>query len=773
MYRYTCRNTARRLHSLTRYTPPAAPPWLLAAIAVLGLIANGASAREIQLASEPAVSPDGSELAFSYAGDIWTVPSDGGIAKRLTIHPAREHSPIYSPDGSRIAFVSNRTGADQVFIVEQDERVPRQITFHSEGFRLQDWEPDGQSILTLTRRDHHWKRADRFFEINTEKRQAERIVFDAYGQDGRWSPDGKKLLFTREGERWWRKGYVGSRASQVWLYDTEDQSFTQLLAGPYENRSPLWKPNGSGFYFVTNESGSFNLWEYNLESQETKQLTQFDDDSVVMPALSRDGKTLVFRHLFDLYTIDPRKNKPPRKLKLVTSGDDPIETSLRRTLSSASDVTFTPDGLEMVFSAGGDLWAMDTVLKEPVSITQSEVEERAPVFVEDGQAFLYLKEENGQVDVYRTEPAHPSMYWWQNHEFKTTRLTNDAATEVNLRLSPDGQHFAVTKEPGDLWLMKLDGSPVHKLVSGFDIPSFDFSPDGKWIVYSQADNDFNDEIWIVPTDLSREPYNVSRHPDDDVTPVWSPDGKTIAFVGRRTGEEWDIYYLFLNAKDDETSARDKKLKEAIEKLKKARQKPTNTDPKPKTEQQTDSQKQTKDTEKKHDTSEPENANDADKSKPEPPKVTIDFEDIENRLHRVSIPNVNERGLFWLGDGKTLAFTATIDGQRGTYTIEINERLSPKKLTSSTGSHIQRLKSKDTVGWLSSGKPGTLSAKGATTSFTFSAKQEQDISQRFQAGFDVAWRLMRDNWYDDRFGNRNWSEIRRKYQMVLAQCLHFA
>lgn len=146
---------------------------------------------------------------------------------------------------------------------------------------------------------------------------------------------------------------------------------------------------------------------------------------------------------------------------------------------------------------------------------------------------------------------------------------------------------------------------------------------------------------------------------------------------------------------------------------------------------------------------------------------IDFGNLHERIHRISIPNVSERSLFWFKDGKTLAFSASINGVSGTYTVEINTRLTPKKISSSTGGLIQQIGSTNKVGWLSSGKPGTLTDKGTSESFRFSVQQELAVEDWYRAGFDVAWRLMNDNWYDDNYGNRNWSEIRRKYSDAAA------
>ena len=727
----------------------------------------GQAQERILLPSRPALSPDGSTLAFGYAGDVWTAPVKGGVAQRLTVHPDRDGEPVYSPDGKSLAFVSSRTGSSQVFLVDADGGTPRQITHHTAGYSLQDWSPDGSSLLTLGSRDHHWRRPQRLLQVTIDQRTNERLLFDAYAQDGRISPDGSQVLFVREGERWWRKGYQGSRAAQIWLYDVKQETFTKVLEHVGGCRSPLWMPDGSGFYYVGAESGSFNLRAYDFQSEESKQLTRFEDDSVVFPCLSRDGSTIVFRHLFDLYRLRPEKKAEPIRIKLSTDGDSPRSATLRRTLTDADAVTMTEDGLEIAFTAGGDVWVMDTELKEPVAVTRTAVEEREPVFVDGGKSLLFLREENGQVDLYRASPEDDEEYWWRNASFTITRLTNDAATEVNLQRSPDGKHIAFVKTRGELWVTDLEGKNGKLITQGFDVPDYDFSPDGKWIAYSREDDDFNDEVWIAPVDGSREPFNVSRHPDDDGGPVWSSDGRILAFTGRRSAEEVDVYYTYLQAEDDDRTSRDRKLKEALEKINKARRKkPTssasgkpgpNRD-KPSGEKTSDDSKEEKeDAEEKGDDKEEEEKSSS------LPEVKIDFDGLHERVRRISVADSAERGLFWFGDGKTLAFQSRVSGKSGTYTVEIPGRLSPRLLTEKTGSFVRRLKSKTKAAWLSDDKPGTVDLTGGRTeSFAFSGRQEISRRDRQQATFDVAWRLMRDNWYDGNFNNRNWDAVRRKY-----------
>ena len=154
--------------------------------------------------------------------------------------------------------------------------------------------------------------------------------------------------------------------------------------------------------------------------------------------------------------------------------------------------------------------------------------------------------------------------------------------------------------------------------------------------------------------------------------------------------------------------------------------------------------------------------------PKVPDVVIDFDGLNDRLKRVSIPNAQESSLFWSPDSKKLAFIATIEGQKGTYTIEPQEDLKPKKFSAITGSAPRWLDAGNQVVWIVAGSPASLTAGGKESTYRFRALQEVSRSERFKAGFDQAWRVMRDQWYDERMGNRNWDSIRRKYSDAAAQ-----
>jgi len=719
-------------------------PLVFASLYMLTTFLTGADRQEIRLALTPSLSPNGSRLAFSWRGDIWVVPTKGGNARQLTQHTAKDSSPVFSPDGSEIAFVSNRNPGNQVYIMSSKGGQPRQLTHHTEGYQLEQWCPSGDELLVKAGRDHSWKDPERFFKISCKERRAPELIFDSYCSDGNLSPDGNKILFTREGTKWWRKGYRGSTASQIWLYDLQANKYIKLLHDETCSLYPLWKPEGTGFYYVGAQSGSFNLWEYDLKTGKKKQLTEFKDDSVLSPCISRDGSTIVFRHLFDLYRFRPVKDKKPVRIRIRNSGDSIKSPVERIILEQATDIAFSSDGLEIAFISGGDLWVMDTELREPHRVTDTPEQERNPVFSPDKNTIFFSSDQKGQCDIWRAERSDKELFWWQNLKFELTCLTHDADVESEIQFSPDGSCISYIKGPGDLWIMKPDGKDARRILKCWNPPDYDWSPDSRWIVYCADDNDFNRDVWIIPSNGSGKPVNISRHPYDDHNPVWRPDGKVIAFTSERHDRERDIYYVWLEKQESEKNSRDRKLEKALNKMSEAMKK----------DKENKGIKTNKATDKKTE-------------KVRKPEVVIDFDRIHERLRRVHITGSSERKLFWSHDSGKLAFTAEINGKKGTYTINIPDQMTPVLLTNETGSQSRWLKKDNRIVWSSRGRPASVSATGKQTVYIFNAKQTVNSKAHFKTGFDLAWRKMRDGYYDEHLGNRNWDAIRRKYTAAAA------
>jgi tricorn protease len=724
------------------------------------------------MASDFAVSPDGETLVFRWANELWsTSTAQGSAVKRLTNHPAVDSEPRFSPDGKRIAFVSNRSGSNQIYVMPAEGGIPEQKTYHSEGYSLADWFPDGNSVLAVANRDHFWRGSSRMIQIDITKRAAEKVLLDDAASNPTLSNDGKKILFVREGERWWRKGYRGERASQIWMLDLATGATSELLHEKVECLWPLWIPGGKAFYFAKGTEHGLDLWRYRFATDDQparqKKVWGFQDDSIAKPAISRNGSTIVFRHLFDTYVLRPGKDQQPTKLDLKVAADTDLPDDLQRaTVNRADQVAFTDDGLEIAFTLNGDLWVMDTELKEPVQATRSDGYEESPIFSSDGKSLWFTRRENGQVDLWKLESKDPTKYWWQQKEFVETRMSESTGSKSNLRFTPNGKHLLFQQGRGNLVAMNLETKEISTLVDSFSEVGYSISPDSRWVAYAAQDDDFNSEIWIMPLDKHTGPVNVSRHPDNDQSPIFSPDGRILAFTGRRSKDESDIYYVYLQEEFDDESSRDRTIEKAIETMKKKRPKQAATEPKLDAGASENKEKAPDNKAAENKPAEAKPAEDKPKtekaSDTEPKLVRIDFDKIHQRLRRINLQDTRETNLIFSPDGKKLAFSATVDGKAGWYSVEFPDKLTAKLMSSTVLGDARWTKSSGSILGLSKGVPTKLENGEKETGFSFSVLHDRSRSGRFREGFNAAWLAMNEIWYDPAMGNKNWEDVRRKY-----------
>ena len=701
-----------------------------------GGVSNGMS--QIQLQSSATITPDSKTLVFAWAGDIWTSSLQGGKASRLTYHPAPDDTPKVSRDGKFVFFNSDRTGSEQVFRIPIQGGTPDQITFHSEGSSLEDLHPTKPVILVRGYRDHSGRRPYRLIEKNLNPKEDEEIIFDANARYGRYSPDGKKLLIVRDGAPTYRKGYEGAQASRLWLYDFTKETFTEPVKDKTGCRYPIWAPDGKSLYYVTSRSGAYNIWQHHFDKEGDRQITQYTDDSVFAPAISADGKTIVYRHLLDLHTISTQGKASPEKIDLYhrTTLEHPESETL--TFRSTRDATVTPTGLEWAFEAGGEIWAMDTLLKEPNQLTNSPALESDIYFAKNGK-YLYYKKDNGViVNYWRMSKTNSKEFWWNAESFDHQPITKGPKQKYSFSLSPDEEQIAYVEYPGTLYLAKSDGSEARKLIEGWASPSYVWSPDGNHIAYAVQDYNYNSDIYIIVTDGKSEPINVSRHPDSDYSPVWSPDGKILAFAGRRHSTQTDLFFVHLRRKTHFRSDRDTKIESARRAMSK--------DPQYKEE-------------KKEETTEAKT--EKPKKEDEDSQDPIDFEDLYKRIQRIPLNGMSLSRLHWMPDSKNLTFQS--DGS--IHRVEAKAGAKPAVMAKASGPII-RYSDNDKIYLVADGVPSFFT-KGRLSSYSFTIPINRDRVQYQRMGFKIAWRVLRDRFYDGRLNNRDWDKIRTKYELAAA------
>lgn len=696
---------------------------------VLAASLSAAASEKIFLGSRPSVSSDGSMFVFEWADNIWTASTDGGKARPLLTGVGNRCWPILSPDDKHVAFLSDADGFQKVFEQDLENGTLRQLSFHSETTIPYAYSRDGSKLLCVAVRDHaDTKRAGRAVYLPTKERGAERVLFDVEAFEPCASPDGKRFLFVRKQSKYlYRLRAKSSLSGQIWMYDTETRRFSLLVKRDTESRTPIWTPDGKGFYYVSGQDRTMNVWHRNLASGKERQVTFFKGESVIHPSLSKDGHTMVFRQQFDFYKIDPTLDRPaPKKIELTPVAYTPRPKTRRRYYEecwnndSSGDVDFCNNGMQIAYTTGGDLFVTDTVVKEPRLVHGSSLtQERDCVFSPDGSALYYVSDRGDGSDLWVATLADTNQQWWSAHEFVKRRLVSDSVIRRDLQISPDGKYLSWMTRPGGLTVADTNGVPVNQIPSHWCI-NHTWSGDSKWLAAALEDDDGNSDIWIVPAVRNNKypPYNVSRDFHWDGMPAWSQDGKTLAFVGlREDTNRRHLFYVWLNPKDEAAA-------EITDKVVKAHNTAAGGDKK------------------------------GDAAKKAAP-VKIDFTDLDKRVRRLPhageypffspFANADERWLWFRADG-------------GTYKLNLLQPgANPIQTTKNQGIFRKWYKKNDILCWIVGNKPAHFN-----NIFTFTSRQDTNLADYQELAFRSAWGVIRDRFYDPGFHGVDWNRVRDKY-----------
>jgi tricorn protease len=715
---------------------------LTATIAVL--MAGSAHGIEAHLPRHPAPSPDGATIALSWQGDLWLVPSTGGAARRLTAHPANERFPVWSRDGRLIAFASDRHGSLDVFVMPADGSAgPRRLTHTSVTDIPVDFTPDGSAVLFESRRAEGVRRIPSLYTVPVEG-GTPALAQSACGRSARYSPDGETLVFVRGGTPEWRRGYRGSGNRDLWT--ASGGAFHRITDFDGDDDFPSWVADDR-LCLLSARSGRKNVFLLSLGTGEASQITFHDGSDVRRPRAAGDGSIIAYEFEDGIWTVTPAKGAEPRRLVIDVAPDlihNPVDW--RSDSKSAEDLTISADGTLAAFVVHGDIFVTEITSKEDqevaapatVRVTATPEREQDPEFSPDGRSLVYASARQGSLDLYRTAPTNEDTPWVDTFDFVAVRLTDDAGDERSPRFSPDGTRLAFVANRGDLVVADADGRNRRTLVEHWDPPDFRWSPDGRWLAYSIEDMNANAEVWIVSAD-GGSPYNVSRHPDYDVAPRFSPDGRRLVWLSRRHADTFDVWGVWLARADDERSPNDwLKLWKSQEGA-----------PAP-----------------------PGDGGAAEKdeaeaaSASEQPTVTIDFDRLWERGHAITSLLGDEGPALVSPDGRTVVFTAEHQAERDLYKVRWDgEEVERLTTGDEDPSDVQFDKAGTTLFYLD-GK-GVIRRVGldgtAGDSVPFVARYDVVHSELRRVVFDDAWQALDHHFYDPSFHGVDWAAVHDAYR----------
>ena len=694
-------------------------------------------AEPVILGQYPAPSPDGAQLAFSFRGDIWLAPISGGNARRLSVHEAYESLPNWSPDGKMLAFASDRNGNRDVFVMSNQGENLKQLTFLSQDDDVFDWSPDGNSILFSSRRDFSYPavRLASLYKIDLAGGNPEMVMPD-FGDQGKISPDGRYILFTRGRLDLFRKHYRGSMNTDIWRYDSKTGKYLQLTDFDGYDFLPMWAPDGRLVYFVSHTDGTANLWQMNPDGSAKKQLTHHKDDGIYFANIARNARVIAYTRGAEIWVWHEGKESVPLTIN-VPSDEKNNLVEWETFTSKASEMAISPDEKYVALVVRGEIFLVKNKTKgtsRTVRLTNTPFREENICWTPKGDTLLFVSDRNGNDDIFMLtsdDPAEKNLY--RTLKYKTAALTNDKKEEIQPKVSPDGKTIAFLRED-DLCTMTRDGKQVKVLLESWNTPAFNWSPDSRWLAYSVEDNEYNSDIFIIPA-AGGTPVNITQHPDNDVEPVWSPDGKKLGFSSKRSNDTFDIWYVFLQKADNEKTAEDWEEAEEVEaEAKKAK--------------------------KEKDKSE---------KKAEEKIVKIDFKDIHKRLRRLTSLPGDESTLDISPDGKTFIFKTNSDGKNNIWSIEWDGK-ELKQLTSGNENPLMMHWSQDGKSIFYLKSSGTLHSMGASGSdnkgISFKAQMDLDhVAERRQM-FQEAWRVLNQYFYDAKFHGADWPKLRKKYGEIV-------
>lgn len=707
----------------------------------------------------PTLNNNGSVIAFSFQGDIWTVPSNGGKATRLTIHEAYESNPKFSPDGKQIAFSGNRFGNNDIFVIPTEGGSPKRLTYHSAQDNISSWSNDGNILFSTNREFNQIERPFEVYAIPSNGGTEFRIL-DAVGFEPVASPDGRFIAFVRgDINPVFREEYRGSSNRDIWLFDTKTKKYSKLVGFETNDINPQWIDSKT-ILFLSSNSGCYNIYKIKIDDTgkaigKPEQLTNFKDHSIRYLSVSSDGSTLVFERDKNIYLSKTSEIKPTA-VDIKIGADDRFDPIEYKTLSNnLTEYTISPNGKYFAFTVRGEIFVKeaDKEKNRSVNLSNSPYNDNSVAWLSDTTLVFTSDREDNNFDLYLVKSAdksQPNLFKSLKHEI--IRITNTKDDETNPVISNDGKKIAYVRGTDTKQFVVADISSDGKLsnekilLEGWASPQgVTFSPDNKWLAYSLDDLYFNEEVYIQPVDNSQQPVNVSMHPRGDSNPFWSADGSKLGFLSSRSGNNSitgglsftrDVWFVWLKKEDWEKTKSDWEEKE------------------PTTNQ-----------EKKDDKSKDASKKDEQKVKP----IQIDFENIHHRLVQVTNFPGDESDLIISKDGETFFYvgnSSTAKGGRDLYSVKWDGK-ELKELTKggSNPNNVSMDKEGKYLYFTKTG--GSLNRYEIKTdkseSLPYSAKIKIDYATERKQIFDEAWRTIRDGFYDPKFHGKDWNELKKKYE----------
>jgi tricorn protease len=747
------------------------PRTLLLCLAAAILLTQGgrpAPAPEPAFA-EPAIAPDGTEIAFVSGGDIWTVPAGGGQARLLVSNAANDTHPVYSPDKSQLAFVSTRTGGGDIYVLTFATGDVRRVTYEDGAENLDGWSRDGRFLYFFSNAHDLSGGMNDIYRVAAGGGTPMPVSADRYANEffSAPSPDGSLLAISARGTasgQWWRHGHSHLDEAEIWLRDLRapdgPDAYRPLTNGGAKDLWPMWGHDGS-LFFMSDRSGAENIWRFadagRRGSRETQpaQITKFTNGRLLWPSITASGDTIVFERDFTIWKLDTATGAAAAvPITRIGAPAGPAAEHLRLT-SQFQDLALSPDGRKIAFAARGEIFAASAKDGgDAVRITMTPAPEQAPAWSPDSRRLVYASERDPANPTAGSGAARLVLYDFATQ--KETPLTSAGAGDYSPRFSPDGKAIAFVRGGTQLRVLDLASKQERSLAQGIIADPVSvghpiaWSPDGKWLAFFNAGARGFTNVSVVAA-AGGDVRPVSFLANGNATGVtWSPDGTFLLFDTNQRTEVSQLARVDLilrTPKFREDQFRDLFNEES----------PKKPAPSPETAPKPDA---TVDTAPK--TTEPKKIN-----------TEIVFDNIRQRLSL--LPTGLDVGEAFISpDGKTVVMIAGAAGQQNLYSWPLDEtareRPVARQLTTTAGgkSHVSFSPDGKEVYYLDDGRVQAVTLdKREVRTVSVTAELDVDFATEKFIVFDQAWRLLHDQFFDPNFNGVDWEEARAKFEPYIA------
>jgi tricorn protease len=752
---------------------------LLLIASVIKISTGGLAQEKPLLMRQPTMSR--TQIVFSYAGDLWIAPRGGGEASRLTTSVGNETSPQFSPDGTTVAFTGEYDGNVDLYTIPASGGVPKRVTYHPGADGLAGWTPDGKQLLFASQRASSSGRFARLFTMPVDGAFPSEVPLPM-GYDGSYSPDGTSLAYEpipRAFGAW--KRYRGGMASQIWIASLSDSSVEKIPRANSNDFNPMWVSDK--VYFLSDRSGPITLFVYDTKTKKVAQLIQNNGLDIKSASAGPDGIVYEQFGSLNIYDLKSGKTKP---VNITINGDMlSLRPKYEKVGTRISNVAISPTGARAVFEARGEIISVPAEKGDARNLTNTtEVAERDPSWSPDGKWIAYFSDESGEYQLHLRDQKGMG-------EVKKINLGNPPSFFYNPTWSPDSKKIAYSDKRLNIWYVDIEkGQPikVDTMSRGFSLAA-SWSPDSRWIAYAKPLKSWYNAVFVYSLEDGKS-VQITDGLSDALNPVFDKGGKYLYFTASTDigpsvfGFDMSSYshrttrsvYVAVLKKTDPSPLAPESDEEKV-----ADEKPSEKSSEKKDGDTGGQGDKEKEGEKKPDAAQSMAGGAKPGDKKEPPKVTIDFDSISQRILALPPPNRNYVGLA-AGKPNTLFIVEFTDGAQGAtlHKFDLEKRKFDKALDNINGFELsangEKMLYRQQQNWFIAGtatlgtpafKPGEGKIKTDEMEVYVDPRAEWDQMYR------ETWRIERDFFYAPNYHGLDLQATAKKYEPYLASLAHRA